>query len=73
MNDELAAVDVAWNMSGATDFKGNAWPDRKGLMNLIMRYEDSEWLILVMHNMDLPAMPIPDFKKTNVNTAQVLS
>ena len=63
LSERLAAVDVTWNMSGATDFMGSAWPDRKGLMSLVMQREGEEWFILVMHNMDLPAVPAPDLKK----------
>jgi uncharacterized protein (TIGR02246 family) len=58
INKDLAAVDVTWYMKGATDPVGNAWPDRKGLMNLIMRNEGGHWLILIMHNMDLPAFTL---------------
>ncbi len=54
INHNLAAVDVVWNMSGATDGQGNPWPDRKGLMNLILKDEEGRWAILIMHNMDLP-------------------
>lgn len=52
----FAAVDVVWTMSGAVDAKGNSWAERKGLMNLIMKFDNDAWSILVMHNMDLPAM-----------------
>jgi uncharacterized protein (TIGR02246 family) len=54
----MAAVDVFWYMTGATDPLGNAWPDRKGLMNLTMRNDGGNWLILIMHNMDLPAFTL---------------
>lgn len=63
LNETLAAVDVTWNMSGAKDFMGNPWPDRKGLMSLVMQKQYEEWLILVMHNIDLPAVPAPDLKR----------
>lgn len=63
LNETLAAVDVTWNMSGAKDFMGNPWPDRKGLMSLVMQKQYEEWFILVMHNMDLPAVPAPDLKR----------
>lgn len=64
LNETFAAVDVIWNMNGARDFMGNPWPDRKGLMSLVMQREGEEWFILVMHNMDLPAVPAPDLKNT---------
>ena len=44
-------------MTGAIDPAGNAWPDRKGLINLILKQESEGWKILIMHNMDLPVMP----------------
>ena len=54
LNQNLAAVDVIWNMSAATDPQGKPWPDRKGLMNLIMKNDEESWKILIMHNMDFP-------------------
>jgi uncharacterized protein (TIGR02246 family) len=51
---DVAAVDVMWEMTGATDPSGDPWPERKGLINLIMTNENEDWIILVMHNMDLP-------------------
>ena len=53
---DVAAVDVRWVMSGATDPNGLPWPDRKGLINVVMTRENGEWAILVMHNMDLPEL-----------------
>lgn len=52
----FAAVDVVWTMSGAVDMKGNPWAERKGLMNLVMKFENDQWSILIMHNMDLPVI-----------------
>ena len=57
LNNDFAATDITWSMSGATDPKGNAWPDRKGLMNLILKQEADGWRIVIMHNMDLPSLP----------------
>ncbi len=54
LSENLTAVDVPWKMSGATDRQGNPWPDRKGLLNFIMKNEKQIWSILIMHNMDLP-------------------
>jgi uncharacterized protein (TIGR02246 family) len=56
IGEKLAAVDVTWNMSGATDFSGNPWSGRKGLMNLVVKNENAAWSILIMYNMDLPAL-----------------
>jgi uncharacterized protein (TIGR02246 family) len=55
LSPEIAAVDVRWQMTGAMDPAGNAWPDRSGLMNLSMSSAPGDWSIVVMHNMDLPA------------------
>ena len=52
----FASVDVIWTMSGAVDMKGNSWADRKGLMSLVMKFENEVWSILIMHNMDLPVI-----------------
>ena len=52
----FASVDVIWTMSGAVDMKGNSWADRKGLMSLVMKFENEVWSILSMHNMDLPVI-----------------
>lgn len=50
---DVAAVDAWWTMTGAVDTDGFPWPDRKGLMNLIICPENESWVIVVMHNMDL--------------------
>lgn len=55
IDENLAAADVRWSMTGATDREGNALPHRQGLMSLVMKKEQSEWSILIMHNMDLEA------------------
>src|SRR5690606_38932114 len=51
---DVAAVDAWWEMEGVTDMEGKAMPARKGLANFIMTPEDDRWLVVVMHNMDLP-------------------
>jgi uncharacterized protein (TIGR02246 family) len=53
---DVATVDAHWKMNGATDPTGNPWPDRNGLMNLIMTPDHRSWVIIVMHNMDIPAL-----------------
>ena len=53
LNENLAAVDAYWEMSGAKDFQGIDWPDRIGLMSLILK-KNNGWRIVIMHNMDLP-------------------
>ena len=51
---DVAAVDEWWEMTGARDGNGQEIPLRKGLLNLVMTKEDAQWVISVMHNMDLP-------------------
>jgi uncharacterized protein (TIGR02246 family) len=52
---DIAAVDVRWSMTGARDPMGKAWPERRGLINMLVTRGDSGWSIAVMHNMDLPS------------------
>lgn len=54
---DVAAVDVHWEMTGALDAQGNPRPDRLGLLNFVMAKNDGRWQILVMHNLDLTALP----------------
>ncbi len=54
---DVAAVDVYWEMTGALDAKGDPRPDRLGLLNFAMANNDGHWQILVMHNLDLTALP----------------
>jgi uncharacterized protein (TIGR02246 family) len=54
---EVAAVDVRWSMTGATDPQGNPSPDRRGLLNFVMTKDAGNWQIAVMHNMDLSGPP----------------
>ena len=59
IRDDIAAVDVHWQMTGATDPQGNPWPDRHGLLNFVMAKDAGRWQIVVMHNLDLSAPPLP--------------
>jgi len=54
---DVAAVDVHWQMTGATDAQGNPRPDRRRLLNFTMEKNAAEWQIVVMHNLDLTALP----------------
>ena len=54
---DVAAVDEWWEMTGARDRNGQEIPLRKGLLNLVMTKQDAQWVISVMHNMDLPVSP----------------
>ena len=53
---DIAAVDVHWEMTGATDAQGNPRPDRRGLLSFIMEKNAAQWQIVVMHNLDLTAL-----------------
>jgi uncharacterized protein (TIGR02246 family) len=53
LNDYLASVAITWQMTGSYDLKGNPWPQRRGLINLIVRKEQDQWPILIMHSMDI--------------------
>ena len=58
LTPHLAAVDVDWQMTGATDRDGRPRPDRKGLLDWIMaKQPDGSWLIEIMHNTDLTNAP----------------
>jgi uncharacterized protein (TIGR02246 family) len=54
---DVVAVDVLWEMTGATAPSGVPIPLRQGLANLVMTKQGESWSILVMHNMDLPVQP----------------
>ncbi len=56
---DVAAVDVHWKMSGATDSQGNPRPDREGLLSFVMAKNAGRWEIAVMHNLDISALPPP--------------
>lgn len=54
---DVAAVDARWEMTGARRADGQEVALRKGLLNFIMTRANGEWLIKVMHNMDLSERP----------------
>jgi len=54
LRPDVAAIDVAWTMTGARDPEGKAWPERRGLLNQVATAENGVWSIAVSHNMDLP-------------------
>jgi uncharacterized protein (TIGR02246 family) len=56
---DVAAVDVRWELTGQTDAQGNARPPRQGILNFVMAKKDGKWQIVVMHNLDLTALPPP--------------
>jgi uncharacterized protein (TIGR02246 family) len=57
IRSDVAVVDVHWEMTGATDAQGNPRPDRHGLLSFTMAKNAAEWQIVVMHNLDLTALP----------------
>jgi len=56
---DVATVDVHWEMTGQTDAQGNPRPLRQGILNFVMAKNDGKWQIVVMHNLDLTALPPP--------------
>lgn len=57
LRPDVAAADVLWSMTGASDAAGNPRPERKGLINAILMPENGKWRLKVMHNMELPNVP----------------
>lgn len=58
LTPDLAAVDVDWQMTGATTPDGRPRPPRRGLLNWVMaRQSDGSWLIEIFHNTDLTQFP----------------
>lgn len=56
---DVAAVDIRWKMTGATDPQGNPRPERQGLLSFVMANDAAQWQIVVMHNLDVTALPPP--------------
>lgn len=54
---DVATVDVHWKMSGAIDAQGNPRPEREGLLSFVMAKSAGQWEIVVMHNLDISALP----------------
>ena len=57
IRDDVAAVDVRWAMTGLIDARGKSRPDRDGLLSFVMTKDQGRWQIVVMHNLDLSALP----------------
>jgi len=51
---DVAAVDAWWELEGLKKPDGSDAPPRNGLLMFIMTKHNQEWVITVMHNMDLP-------------------
>jgi len=54
---DVATVDVHWKMSGAIDAQGNPRPEREGLLSFVMAKSAGQWEIVVLHNLDISALP----------------
>lgn len=54
LNADIAAVDINWEMTGATSPDGNPLPTFKGIMVWTMTKENGNWYIKIMHNISLP-------------------
>src|SRR5580692_7712690 len=61
---DVVALDVHWELTGARDPQGNPRPDRQGLLNFVMAKNAGEWQIMVMHNLDLTALPPPNLRNS---------
>jgi uncharacterized protein (TIGR02246 family) len=55
ITNDILAVDAWWEMKGAQAPDGKDIPTEKGLANLLMTRDGNQWLILIMHNMELPS------------------
>jgi uncharacterized protein (TIGR02246 family) len=53
LKPDIAAVDVRWEMTGATSADGKPLPTFKGIMVWTMTKENGNWLIKIMHNVGL--------------------
>ncbi len=51
---DVAAVDAWWNLDRLKSPDGGDRSPRNGLLNFVMTKYMNNWLITVMHNMDLP-------------------
>jgi uncharacterized protein (TIGR02246 family) len=54
ITNDILAVDVMWEMTGVQSPDGKDMPLSKGLANLLMTRDGDQWLILIMHNLELP-------------------
>ena len=54
ITNDILAVDVWWEMTGTKASDGKDIALRRGLANLLMTRNGEQWLILIMHNMNLP-------------------
>ena len=60
LREDIAAVDALGEMRGATLPDGTIIPVRHLLINAVLEKRNGAWLIVVLHNMDLPVAQHPD-------------
>jgi len=56
ITNDILAVDAWWEMKDAQLPDGKEVPFGKGLASLLMTRDGNQWLILIMHNMNLPGL-----------------
>ena len=54
IKQDVAAVDAWWTLEGLKTPDGKEREGRSGLLSFIMTQQPDNWMITVMHNMDLP-------------------
>jgi uncharacterized protein (TIGR02246 family) len=54
LKPDVAVVDVRWEMTGSLTPEGSMSPPRSGLLDLVFTATGGNWLITVMHNIELP-------------------
>ena len=63
--------DLRVRLDGITelvrDAEGNPRPDRHGLLDFVVAKDDGQWQIMVMHNLDLTALPSSTVSPTTTN------
>jgi uncharacterized protein (TIGR02246 family) len=60
LRDDIAAVDAHGEMTGASLPDGTIIPERHLLINAVLEKRNGAWLIVVLHNMDLPLAKTTD-------------
>ncbi|HET7002172.1 MAG TPA: SgcJ/EcaC family oxidoreductase [Puia sp.] len=55
ITNDILAVDVWWEMKDVQAADGIEIPFSKGMANLLITRDGNRWLILIMHNMNLPS------------------
>jgi uncharacterized protein (TIGR02246 family) len=64
LKPDVAVVDAEWKMTGALGPDGVSRPVRTGLLDLVFTSSGGNWLITVMHNVDLtPAVTVSPASK----------